>query len=250
MKPNPFRAANSGTSQILIGEIGLGIIEDAGIPWAVSPKLLTNNMLCAGRSGGGKTNLLLLILAQVLERSLAKIRIFDRKLDYACLSIFPDFIYWLLEDFFTNWIQPPPGLHYRRWVTLLYEIFANYLDIRIAGRNLLTSATLWTCEQRKSDQTGDYPTLRDIRNIIRSRRYPLQSHHARYQETVLNRIDGVLDIFGEHVCSKRQLDWNKFLSASWAISLFGIPTDYQNLFISVTIGSVLLHKMAANYRSY
>jgi hypothetical protein len=246
--PDPFRTTNPAPACEFAGDVMLGIVENSGKAWRVSPKLLTSNLLCLGRSGGGKTNLLLLLAAQVLQKRLATVRIYDRKLDYVCLSIFPNFVYWLLEHYYINWIQPPPGLSHKRWVPVLFEIFGNHLDIRVAGRNLLTNATLWACEQRRSEETGYYPTLIDIRNIIRSRKYAPQSHQARYQETDLNRIEGLIDVLGEHVCSQRQLDWDTFLNSSWAISLFGIPTDYQNLFISVTSSAILLHKMATGKR--
>lgn len=245
-----FRRTNPLLCDDLTGTIGLGFIPPQNVPWLIPPALLTSSMLVTGRSGGGKTNLILLMSYQLLQNRLATVKFFDRKMDYACLSRFPDFVYWMLEDHYTNWIEPPPGVHFRKWIPTLFEIFANYGDIRIAGRNLLTNATLWLCKERNSTDTGTYPTLKDVLNVIRHRKYPIQSHQARYKETVINRISGLLDIFGDHVCSHKRLNWKTFANSSWAISLDGIPTDYQNLFITVTSAKLLRHRMAKNQRSF
>lgn len=177
------------------------------------------------------------------------IKAFDRKLDFACLSQFPGFTYWTLSQYFTNWIAPPPTISHLHWIPIVAEIFGNFLDIRIAARSLLVSNALWLCEIRRSAVTGIYPTLKDIFNVIRSKQYPAPSHLARYQETVLNRIDGLLTTFGDHICSHKKLNWRRFLDSNWAISIHGIPTDLQNLFITVTTSSILLYRIHNNLRS-
>jgi hypothetical protein len=64
--PNPFRKTTPFSP--LPGEIIIGSVVESQIPWALSLNQLTNKILITGRSGGGKTNLVLLILAQILQR--------------------------------------------------------------------------------------------------------------------------------------------------------------------------------------
>ena len=64
--PNPFRATNPITPLINQGNIGLGYVTTSELPWTTTTDILTNHLLIAGRSGGGKTNLILLIIAQLL----------------------------------------------------------------------------------------------------------------------------------------------------------------------------------------
>lgn len=170
-------------------------------------------------------------------------------MDYASLSVFAGFVYWMLGDYYTNWLQPPPGVSHKAWVPIFCEIPSNYLDIRVAGRNLITTVADWLCEKHNSSVSGVYPTLKDVYHVIRSKKYPAVSHLARYQETILNRLEGLLAVFGDHICSQRRLDWNIFHNTNWAISLYGIPTDYQNLFITVTTAKILVYRMANNLRS-
>lgn len=65
--PNPFRKTTPTIP--LPGEIYLGNVQESEVPWMLSSNQLTNKILIIGRSGGGKTNLILLILAQILQGS-------------------------------------------------------------------------------------------------------------------------------------------------------------------------------------
>lgn len=67
IEPDPFRAQSPISVDILEGIIGLGFMLPDRIPWMIAPEMLCNHILICGRSGGGKTNLILLILYQLLE---------------------------------------------------------------------------------------------------------------------------------------------------------------------------------------
>lgn len=64
---DPFKATNPYPNDELTGNLGLGFIPPYQKPWLIPTEMLTNNVLVCGRTGGGKTNLILLILAQILE---------------------------------------------------------------------------------------------------------------------------------------------------------------------------------------
>lgn len=174
---------------------------------------------------------------------------FDRKDDYACLSVFPDFLYWLLKDFYCNWLEPPPGFSYTVWINTFAEIMGNFLDIRVAARSLFTSKALWLAKKMRSEQTCIYPTLWNVYHVIRKTKCPVISHTARYKETILNRLEGIFNVFSDHVCSNKRLNWDAFFTTDWIISISGIPTDFQNLFISVIIAKIMLYRIANNQRS-
>jgi hypothetical protein len=177
------------------------------------------------------------------------LKIFDRKMDYACLLAFPNFLYWTLGHYFDNWLMPPPGVPFIRWLSTIAEILGNYLDIRVAARSLFTSAALHLWKEKFGESQTSFPTLQNVRDHIAEFRYHPLSHLARYRETLLNRLDGILTIYGENICSIRRLNWNEYINSNWAISLDGIPTDYQNLFITVTIAKIISFSMTRNLRS-
>lgn len=177
------------------------------------------------------------------------IKIFDRKLDYACLAAFPSFLYFMLDDFWDNWLRPPKGVKPTIWAHILGEIMSNCLDIRIAARSMFASVVLWLYEKRNSEATGVYPTFKDVLSVIKSMNYPAPSHLARYQETLRNRLEILIAVFGDHICSHLRVNWKKYLETDWAISIYGIPTDLQNLFISVAVAKVFLYRVHNNMRN-
>ncbi len=162
---------------------------------------------------------------------------------------FANFVYLLMADFYTNWIMPPLGMPLRPWINILGEIMGNFLDIRIAGRSMVADKILWLCQERNSEVTGIYPTLQELHRLLTNLTIPMPSHEARYRETVVNRLQGLFAAFGDHICSRRLMNWNAYINGDWAISLAGIPTDLQNLFISVEVARILLYRIHNNLRS-
>jgi hypothetical protein len=71
--PDPFRPTNPTMQDELPGEIKLGFVPPNGIKWGVKLDDLCCHMLIAGRSGGGKSAMITLILMQILELRRAKI---------------------------------------------------------------------------------------------------------------------------------------------------------------------------------
>jgi ABC-type multidrug transport system fused ATPase/permease subunit len=67
INPDPFQATNPVDYRITSGSIKLGFIEHSNIKYGINPDELTTHLLIAGRTGGGKTSLVLLILSQILE---------------------------------------------------------------------------------------------------------------------------------------------------------------------------------------
>lgn len=248
LSPDPFRATNPIAGDDLPGTVGLGIIPPFGVPWLINPDMLTTSALICGRTGGGKSNLIFLIAAQLLRNN-TSVRVFDRKSEYHPLLHFPEFTYTLFDDYYTNWLEPVPGKTVESWITALAELMGNYLDIRVAARGLFVSKALWLYEQRRSTETGKYPTLRNVYQVLRNTKYPGVSHLARYRETLLNRLEGLFAVFGDRICSNRRVRWDKYLNSSWAISLTGKPTDYQNLFISIEVARLMDYKETNNLRS-
>ena len=177
------------------------------------------------------------------------VKIFDRKLDYACLVRVPGFPYLMPEHLEDNWLTPVPGMTSRQWVPSYYEIEGPILDVRVASRSLLARVTFDLIKERNSEATGVYPTQRDVYERLRRLKFPAISHLARYTETAINRLEGKFAVFGDSISSQRRLNWQKFSESSWAICLHGIPTDFQNLYITVTIARLLLYRISNNLRS-
>jgi hypothetical protein len=71
--PDAFRPTNPISQEELPGEIKLGFVPPNGIKWGVNLDDFCCHMLITGRSGGGKSALITLILMQILELRREKI---------------------------------------------------------------------------------------------------------------------------------------------------------------------------------
>jgi DNA helicase HerA-like ATPase len=63
---DPFRATNPALPDYLPGNIGIGTVISSEVPYLITAESLLTHMLVCGRTGGGKSNLILLILTQLL----------------------------------------------------------------------------------------------------------------------------------------------------------------------------------------
>lgn len=248
LDPNPFRAELPSAHDTFPVGLIAGRVKETDVIWRIPEEQLVQHTLLLGRTGGGKTNTAISLVAQLLEKGIT-VQIFDRKGDFACFSGNRDFLYWLFDDHHVNWIEPTIGLTPRQWLGIFFEICGNHVDIMAATRSLCTKLCLDLVAEFDSEHTGRWPTLLDLYFRLKRIKFPAISNLARHQETGINRLEGLFAVFGNNICSQRRLNWDRYLNSSWAISLQGIPTDLQSLFISVTISKLLSYRIANNLRS-
>lgn len=246
--PDPFRATNPLKADAPSGSLAVGRIKHSDEPYRIDPDFLTNNTLIVGRPGGGKTNLILWFLIQLIALGVCVV-VFDRKRDYAALSALPGFRYWLFEDSYVNFIEPVPGEVPEHWFNILPQILAGEIIILLPSRTVFAEAELKLAKRMQSQTSGIWPTLKDIHEYVTELRYPAYTQSAKYRDNILNRTQGMLQVFGDHVCSRRRLNWSIYGNSSWAISLDNLPTDYQNIYISVAVAKLLRYRMLNNLRS-
>ena len=245
IKPDLFQATNPVTPENISGRLKVGFIEYSGIKYGIEPDDFVTSMFITGRAGGGKTSIALIILAQFLELKRTGLVIFDRKKDYECLvPLFGNFYYVHYTAFHDNALRPPANVPVRSWLGDLFTIMSNYFDLRVPSRNMMMDKALWLFKEKKSGDTGRYPTLTDLYFLIKNTKYPLISHEARYAESITNRLKGILDLFGDNLCSKVTLNWERLMSVNFAIGLDGLPVDYQNFFIAMLTSKIRQYTIA------
>lgn len=67
VSPNPFRSTSP--VETLGGNVLIGFIPETQVQCSIPTSQLLTHLLCIGKTGGGKTNLILLIMLQLLELS-------------------------------------------------------------------------------------------------------------------------------------------------------------------------------------
>jgi len=67
LNPEPFRQTNPVSSSKISGSILLGKVKHSGISWGINKDVLTEHLICIGRTGGGKTTVIKKILRGILR---------------------------------------------------------------------------------------------------------------------------------------------------------------------------------------
>jgi len=175
--------------------------------------------------------------------------IFDRKEDFKGLIRYPSFVYFHHTDFFDNPLRAPPGVNPRVYINIFLEILSNFFDIRVSTRNLLLDRILLLFEKTGYINGGSHcPTLKTLYLDIKALKFSLLSRWARYAESALNRLMGLISVFATSVTSKRYVNWERLAETDFGLSLLGLPSDYANFLIATLTAKLLLFRIYQNMR--
>ena len=175
--------------------------------------------------------------------------IYDRKEDFKGLIRYPSFVYFHWSNFFENPLRAPPGVNPKIWVNVFLEILSNFFDIRVSTRNLLLDRILLLFEKSKYLYDGIHcVTLKTLYSDIKGLKFALLSRWSRYQESALNRLLGLLSVFGETISSGKYVNWEKLAETDFGLSLLGLPTDFANFLIGTLTAKLLLFRIYQNRR--
>jgi len=140
-------------------------------------------------------------------------------------------------------------VHPKIWVNVFLEILSNFFDIRVSTRNLLLDRILLLFEKSKYLYDGIHcPTLKTLYDDIKGLKFALLSRWSRYQESALNRLLGLLSVFGETISSGKYVNWEKLAETDFGLSLLGLPTDFANFLIGTLTAKLLLFRIYQNRR--
>ena len=177
------------------GTIKLGFTEQ-GLP--VGFDEMDRHVLILGRTGVGKTTLLLMAFAQITACKLWNAEnhpyawIFTKSVDITELLLLQQNI--LTVDFDgsvkINLLEPPDTLTFEEWAPIFADIFIQGFRLYDGSKNFLLEhlQNLY----RNSANTGYIPSLMDFYHYIKLLRFPLASRTSRYQESILNRLGGLI----------------------------------------------------------
>lgn len=167
--------------------------------------------------------------------------VLDKKEDFKGLTAhYPNFVFLHWRDFYDNPLRPSTDDDPSTWYPYFLELCSNYFDFRVASRNLMAKRLSLLYERSGYNKNRIHcPTPRDLLSDLEGQRFPLLSHWARHQETALDRLQGLLTIFGDNISSRRYVNWERLSETDFGISLMGLPTDYANFYISVLVAKLL-----------
>lgn len=227
---------NRADGRIRIGRVVHG---QQSLGWAgVHPDELTHHLLCVGRTGSGKSNILVRLLLQLGERNVPWIAVDHKRSLRSLLALEsaggePIAVVAQGRDLHAelkfNPLMPPPGVpcdtHLRQFVDLIAQSWSTGDGVR----TLLVRAveSCWA--------THSSPTLRDVMDVVRNQR--LSGRESMWRVSAIKVLDQLTTgPLGRIFCGRRDLHaLQPLLTSRTIMELDGLNSLDSAFFINVLL---------------
>jgi len=149
-----------------------------------------------------------------------------------------------------NALRNPPSVSLGSWCNESSQRIGDF-DLRFASQSLFLE--LLKELHVEHGFTGEYwqscPTLADLYQKVRKKRYPLMSHQARHRESLENRLSGILHHAGDVFACNRGIDLKKLLDHDFILELDGTIPEIKRLILSLLLSRILLYRIATGERT-
>lgn len=242
------------------GELRLGIVKNAGCEFGLWLRELCQHVLVVGRSGAGKTTLIIRLLMELLWLTASvglavRILVFDIKRDYEHLpGLFPEVWKFRLpgEDFRWNPLEPPIN-DWQRWAGILASSLANSCGFigGMATENLIYRCLLELYAKYDMDK-GVYPCLLDLLDYLyllkAIKKIERSSEEYKSFTRILSRIENYCYAFGEMISCSRGYPLATILGHHVVFDIAELKSDAQTFFTETLLVQVLWHRIERGER--
>lgn len=201
------------------GTIPIGTDPD-GRPVAVTRCHVNEHVLVVGRTGAGKTTFFQHLMGLFNDRGVPFLA-FDFKNDYRAVADALDLVVVNWRDLKFNPLQPPPGVSTAKWAEVLADTWTYAMGLLNASRNyfLRKLRQLYGLYEEEIEDAGRYPSLFELRDLVRVDEIPYASPRYRYKERVDNRTSGMLAFSGAIFDCSRGYPIEKLLDRNVVLEL-------------------------------
>lgn len=180
----------------LNGEFMIGT-DLEGRPLGVTRRELNEHMLVVGRSGAGKTTFFYNLMDTCQEKDLP-FMVFDFKNDYRHVADDFDLTVINWRDLKFNPLQPPPGVPVAKWGEVVAETYAHATDLLIGSESYFLERLRQLYSLYKTEiEDKTYPSLFELRDVVRAHTVTQSSPRFRYKERVKGRLNMMTGFSGE-----------------------------------------------------
>jgi energy-coupling factor transporter ATP-binding protein EcfA2 len=209
------------------GEIKLGkVMNGDKTLWDFGLKIeeTLQHCLITGRSGCGKTTLIVQIIKELLRENIPFL-VFDYKLDYrALVRIYPQMLVLNWNDLKVNPLEPPPGVSFQEWKQQFINIFGHVEGIWHGSTQYLLEAIDKAYAENKR-----IPTIEEVyQKIVETNETSRKMQE--YASVVETRLYGLLSKLGLTINNKQTLiGMEKLLEMPVVLELYGLGRDESTL---------------------
>jgi hypothetical protein len=226
----PFRKV----TELVTGLIKFAFTED-GIPVGINPD--EPHCLIAGQTGCGKTVLLILMLGQAILQG-ANVWLFSKAKDVTNLLTFSREI--LVNDFSGQMKINPllsPGVNVRFWINCFADIFIQAYGLFDGTKNYLIENLNYLFSK------NDMPTFYDLHRLIKSQKYNAFSRFARYRESLLNRLGGMITSYLGMTLGYPCIALEELAKRNVIFELQGLTAQQQVFIVNILLTWLFYYKL-------
>ena len=211
------------------GPIRIGSVVGSGYEYGMDAA--DRHWLCLGASGFGKSYFTRKVLKHLIQSGGACV-VFSKKRDARSIAtLFPKKVVLLRLaelNFSMNVLEGPPGVARVQHLSTFSECFCQSQALLLGSGNYLYSSQVELDELlgMESDP-GRQASLFELREYIGRKKHNAISRDARFQESILNRLDGILAALGPVLACSRGFPLEQALcdGLSVIIEVDGIRED-------------------------
>ena len=216
------------TREEAFGEIELGrVMQGDRLLWifGLTREELNQDLLITGRSGCGKTTLIVQIIKELLRENIPFL-VFDYKLDYrALVRVYPQILVlnWK-EHLRVNPLEPPPGVSFQEWKQQFLNIFGHVHGVWHGSTQYLLEAIDKAYEEKSA-----IPTIEEVyKKVVEANETTRKMQE--YASVIETRLYGLLSKLKETINNRETLlDLEKLLEMPVVLELHGLGRDESTL---------------------
>lgn len=247
INPNPFEPVPD--ENILDGDIKLGRESQFGFPFGLNIEELNEHLLITGRAGAGKTTLIYLIIAHLLNYEIP-FWAFDFKQDYRHLAKSNDVLVFDWQNFKFNPLRPPIGVDPKIWLQAFINIFCQAYFLLGGSKAVILQRT----EQLYKDYgvyegSNVYPTLFDLHESLEYHKPKnMSGREGKFYDSCLNRFHQCNITFQNMLDCDLGYPVEDMLDRNVVFELEGLITENQSFLLTIFMRYVFQYRMSNDQR--
>lgn len=222
---------------------------EQGKPVGINPEEC--HVLIAGQTGSGKSTLLRIIFSQALL--LGKYETGNSKEEIVCwllvkahdmrklLNTTRDILVVTFDKVRLNPLEPPPGLKATEWASIFADLWIQAFRLYEGSKGFLMECL--NALYLKYYSLGYFPSLYDLYYYVKSLKFPAISRNSRYQESILNRLAGLLhsNLAPVFDCSRGHI--NNLIKTHAIFEILYLTTEQQVFMVNYLLSYLFNYKM-------
>ncbi|MEM3365673.1 MAG: helicase HerA-like domain-containing protein [Candidatus Methanomethyliaceae archaeon] len=235
---------------VVKGPVRVGVVTRTKDEFGLYPEELNRGLLVCGSPGTGKTNLVELIVPQVISQGI-KVFIADIKRDYIPLaSAVHELCLMDISEFRFNPLEAPSGSDPHRYAQLVANIYRKAMGVLTAGEGVFYQSILELYDIFGITKgSEEFPTLFDLLEYEKNRKGKRFDPEAEAREREVNRLLTITSALGQTINCSKGIPIEKLLENNVVLLLDRLNPEVRAFILGCILTAIYSYRMSKNEKS-